>query len=139
MPMGEKWNAYQPSKSTWLWSCVGAAVLTMVVGFSWGGWVTGSTAVKQAETASEQAAATLAANICVHRFLAAPDASAQLAELKKADSWKRDSFVQDGGWVTFADMKKPVRGAAELCADQLASAELPTASAGALPQTEAVN
>lgn len=128
MSMGEKWSAYQPSKAIWFWSCIGAAVLTMVVGFSWGGWVTGGTATKQAQAAGEQAAAQLAANICVHRFLAAPDASAQLAELKKEDTWKRDSFVEKGGWVTFAKMKEPVDGAAKLCAQQLASADLPAAA-----------
>lgn len=140
MSVGEKLSAYQPSKTVWFWSCVGAIVLTMIVGFSWGGWVTGGTATKQAETAGEHAAAELAANICVHRFLAAPNAQAQLAELKKADSWKRDSFVQDGGWVTFAKMEKPVSGAAELCADQLASAELPAATAAdASTETTKVN
>jgi hypothetical protein len=139
MSMGEKWSAYQPSKAIWFWSCIGAAVLTMIVGFTWGGWVTGGTATKQAAAAGEQAAAQLAANICVHRFLAAPDASAQLAEFKKADSWKRDTFVEKGGWVTFAEMKKPVEGAAELCAQQLASAEVPAATAADASQETTVN
>jgi len=139
MSMGEKWSVYQPSKAVWFWSCIGAAVLTMIVGFSWGGWVTGGTATKQAEAAGDEAAAQLAANICVHRFLAAPDASAQLAELKKSDTWKRDTFVEEGGWVTFATMKKPVNGAAELCAEQLASAELPAAAATDSAQETTVN
>jgi alpha/beta superfamily hydrolase len=139
MAMGEKWSAYQPSKTVWLWSCVAAAALTMIVGFSWGGWVTGGTATKQAEAAGEQAAAQLAANICVHRFLAAPDAQAKLAELKEADSWKRDTFVEKGGWVTFAEMKEPVDGAAELCAEQLASAEAPAATTAEATQETTVN
>lgn len=128
MSIGEKWNSYQPSKPMWFWSCVGASVLTMIVGFSWGGWVTGGTADERVERAGEQAVAALAADICVHRFLAASDAGVKLAELKKADSWKRDSFVEEGGWVTFAAMENPVDGAAEICADQLASAELPQVS-----------
>ncbi|MFC3205063.1 hypothetical protein [Aquamicrobium soli] len=141
MSVGESWNAYRPSKAIWFWSCVGAAVLTMIVGFSWGGWVTGGTAAKQAQAAGQHAAAQLAANICVNRFLKAPDAAAKLAEFKKVDSWKRDSFVSDGGWVTFAKMDKPVSGAAELCADQLASAEAPLAAdaTGTAPQQESVN
>lgn len=139
MSIGENWSAYRPSKAVWFWSCLGAAVLTMIVGFSWGGWTTNGTATKQAQAAGEQAAAQLAANICVKRFLAAPNAQAQLAELKKTDSWKRDSFVQDGGWVTFANMEKPVSGAAEICADQLASAEIPTSVSGDVPQETKVN
>lgn len=121
----QAWSNYQPSKTVWFWSCVGAAVLTMVVGFSWGGWVTGGSAAKMTEKATENAVAELAANICVHRFLAASDASAKLATLKETDSWKRDTLVEEGGWVTLAKMEEPVDGAAELCAEQLASAELP--------------
>lgn len=141
MSIGEKWSGYQPSKTVWFWSCVGAAALTMVVGFSWGGWVTGGSATKQAQSAGEQAAAQLAANICVHRFLGASDAAAKLAELKKTDSWKRDGFVSDGGWVTFAKMEKPVDGAAKLCAQELASAELPVAAdaTSTAPQETTVN
>ncbi len=141
MSIGEGWSAYRPSKAVWFWSCAGAAALTMIVGFSWGGWVTGGTATKQAETAGQHAAAQLAADICVNRFLEAPDAAAKLAEFKQVDSWKRDSFVSDGGWVTFAQMEKPVAGAAQLCANQLASAEAPLAAdaTGVAPQQESVN
>jgi hypothetical protein len=139
MSIGENWSAYRPSKAVWFWSCLGAAVLTMVVGFSWGGWMTSGSATKQAQAAGQHAAAELAANICVKRFLAAPNAQAQLAELKKVDSWKRDSFVQDGGWVTFANMEKPVTGAAEICADQLASAEVPASASADAPQETKVN
>ncbi|WP_080919506.1 hypothetical protein [Manganibacter manganicus] len=139
MSVGEKWQAYHPSKGVWFWSCVASCVLTMIVGFSWGGWVTGGSATEQADLAAKQASAQLAANICVHRFLSAPNAASSLAELKKTDSWKRDSFVSDGGWVTFAKMEKPVAGAADLCAEELASAELPVASDMTAPQQQAVN
>jgi len=113
------WSDYKPSKTIWLWSCVGAAVLTMIVGFTAGGWVTQSSAAKQAEASTSAAVAQLAAGICVHRFMAAPDAQAKLAALKSADSWKRDSMIEKGGWVTFADAKAPVDGAADLCASKL--------------------
>jgi len=125
----KNWGEYRPSKAVWFWSCVAASVLTMIVGFSWGGWVTGGTATKQVETASEKAVAQLAASICVTRFLAAPDAAAKLAELKKTSSWERDDFVEDAGWVTFASAEKPVNGAGLLCANQLAEAEIPATAA----------
>lgn len=123
----QRWNDYRPTKSIWLWSCVAVAVLTMIVGFTWGGWVTGNTARENAENAADKAVATLAADICAFRFLNAAGASEQLAALKKASSWERDSLIEEGGWVTFAKMKDPVRGAADLCAETLAKAELPVA------------
>lgn len=113
------WGDYRPSKTVWLWSCVAAAALTMVVGFSAGGWVTGSTAQKQADASTHAAVAQLAAGICAHRFMAAPDAQAALAALQSADSWKRDAMIEKGGWVTFADAQAPIDGAADLCASML--------------------
>lgn len=125
----QKWRDYKPSKATWLWSCVAAAALTMIVGFGWGGWVTGGTAQETAEKSAEAAAATLAAKICAFRFLQAPDAGEKLAALKDASSWERNSLIEDAGWVTFARMEEPVDGAANRCAQMLASAELPVAQA----------
>ena len=113
------WSDFKPSKTIWLWSCVGAAVVTMIVGFTAGGWVTQNTAAKQAQASTDAAVAQLAAGICAHRFMAAPDAQAALAALKGADSWKRDTMIEKGGWVTFADAKAPVEGAAGLCASKL--------------------
>ncbi|HYG41701.1 MAG TPA: hypothetical protein VEA17_02150 [Bordetella sp.] len=129
------WSDYKPSKTIWLWSCVGAAVLTMVVGFSAGGWVTGATAAKQAEASTQTAVAQLAAGICVHRFMAAPDAQAALAALQSADSWKRDSMIEKGGWVTFADAKAPVDGAADLCASKLMEPATSATTAPVVPRT----
>jgi len=128
------WSDYKPSKTIWLWSCVGAAVLTMIVGFTAGGWVTGKTAAEQAEASTHAAVAQLAAGICVHRFMAAPDAQAALAALKGADSWKRDTMIEKGGWVTFADAKAPVDGAAGLCASKLMESGA-AGAASAMPRT----
>jgi hypothetical protein len=109
-------------------------VLTVVVGFSWGGWVTGGTAASRAKDAAEDATAQLAANICAFRFLRAGDAATQLAALKKESSYSQKSAIEDGGWVTLAGAKEPVEGAAALCADQLAKADL---QAQAAPVAEA--
>lgn len=119
---------YRPTKTVWFWSCVGVAALTMVVGFTVGGWVTGGTAAQQVKTSTENAVAKLAANICANRFLAAPDATYQVTQLEEVDSWKRDSFIEDGGWVTFANMEEPVDGAAELCAEKVLAGSPPSAS-----------
>lgn len=125
--MLKNWGEYKPTKTIWLWSAVGAAALTMVVGFTAGGWMTSGTAAEHTQASTEQAVATLAANICANRFLAATDAQTKLTALKATDSWKQDTFIEEGGWVTFANMEQPVDGAAELCADQLV-AVTPTAS-----------
>jgi hypothetical protein len=115
----KRWESFQASKTQLFWACAACVVATIAVGFIWGGWVTGGTANTMAAQAATEARAELAASVCVERFAKGPDATAQLAALKSSDSWKRDTFIESGGWATLAGMEKPVSGAASLCVKQL--------------------
>ena len=117
--LGRRWESYQPSKGIWFWSCAACIVATVVIGFAWGGWVTGGTARKMAADAAAGANAQLAATDCVHRFENGPDATAQLAALKKAESFQRSDLIEKDGWATMPGTKDPVEGAALICAQQL--------------------
>ena len=123
----QRWENYRPTKTLWFWSVAGAAVLTMIVGFTGGGWTTGGTATKMATDAAQEARAELVANICVEKIVSGPGAIQKLAELKETSSYKRDTFITEGGWVKLAGMEREASGAADLCADQLVAMEtLPT-------------
>ncbi|MGK9283182.1 hypothetical protein [Sinorhizobium meliloti] len=123
------WAAYRPSKSVWFWSVVGSSILTMVVGFTWGGWTTAGRAGTMADLAVRQARAELISNVCVHNFVSAPDAAQNLVELKSKSSWEQDNFIEKGGWAVVAGLSKPVPDAADTCADALVSLEeLPSLS-----------
>jgi hypothetical protein len=120
----QRWDDLQPSKTMLVWSCVGSVVVALVVGFTWGGWVTGGTARDMAETAGDTSRYELASVICVERFLAAPDARAQLTELKAIDSsYRQRQFIEEGGWATMPNQDEAARQAAELCARVLANME----------------
>jgi hypothetical protein len=119
-----RWEEWRPSKVAYFWSCVGCVVATIIVGFAWGGWVTGGTAAKMEASAASQARAQLAAAVCVDRFMKGADAQTRLASLKKTDSWSRDDVLEKGGWLAMAGQKEPVDGAADLCAEKLVSADL---------------
>ena len=121
--LADRMRDYQPTKTALLWACAGSVALTLIVGFNWGGWVTGGTARDMVEDATEQGRAQLAATVCVERFMTASDAQAQLASLKAADSWKREGLVSEGGWATLPGMKEPVSDAAEACAERLIKLE----------------
>lgn len=118
----KRWENFQASKTQLFWACAACAVATIVVGFAWGGWVTGGTAKTMAAQAATEARAQLAASVCVERFQKGPDAVAQLTALQNSDTWKRDTFIESGGWATLAGMKQPVEGAASLCVKQLMAA-----------------
>jgi hypothetical protein len=124
-----RWEDYRPSKTILFWSCAACAVATIVVGFGWGGWVTGGTNAQMVAQASTDARAGLTASVCAERFAKGPDETAQFAALKSTDSWKRDKFLEDGGWATLPGTATPVAGAAELCAKQIIGAAPPAKAA----------
>lgn len=126
--MSQRWEDFRPSKTLWFWSVAGAVVLTMIVGFTAGGWTTGGTATEMAEDAARTARAELVANLCVERFVTGPNASQKLAELKDTSSYQRDTFITEGGWIKLAGMDRDAPGAADRCADELVAMEaLPAA------------
>ena len=92
---------------------------TVVIGFGWGGWTLGSTAMKMANQSASSAVVTALAPICVDKFQRTAEAKATLAELKTIDSWKQDTFVEKGGWATFPGTESPNRNVAEACAKML--------------------
>lgn len=126
--MGQRWETYRPSKGAWFWSCVGCVAGTMLVGFVWGGWVTGGTARNMAANAADAARTQLAASVCVGRFDQGPDMATQIAALKKADSYNRGDMLTKEGWVTLPGSKTPIDGVSDLCAQRLVS-KAPTVTA----------
>jgi hypothetical protein len=121
----QRWADLQPSKTMLFWSCAGSVVVALVVGFTWGGWVTGGTARDMAETAGDDSRYELASVICVEKFLAAPDAQDQLAELKAIDSsYRQRQFIEAGGWAVMPNKDDAARQAADLCAKVLTNLEL---------------
>jgi hypothetical protein len=79
-----------------VWGVIGGAIAAIVIGFSWGGWVTGGTAGKM-ETASAEAAVVQAfAPLCVAKAEQQPE---KLVALKEESSYQRDEFVIEAGWV----------------------------------------
>ena len=68
--VGETWfrhplDELSALESHMVWSCAAAVVATMLVGFAWGGWVTGRTADQMAKDAAGVARKHLIAQTCV--------------------------------------------------------------------------
>jgi hypothetical protein len=120
----DRWSAYRPSKGAYFWSCVTCVAATIVIGFTWGGWVTGATVADRTKQAVRAAEAQLAANLCVGRFEKSADAATELAALKSTEYWQRDEFVTKGPWLKLPGVDQPIPGAANLCVERLLSATL---------------
>lgn len=76
------------------------AVILAIVGFSWGGWVTGGSAQELAETQSSEAVAAALTPYCVLKAQSDPNRVAVMKELEDARSYQRQSIVLDAGWAT---------------------------------------
>ena len=102
-----------------LWGAIGGAILTMIIGFSWGGWVTGGTAQSKGEEMAEDAVVNRLAPICVAQFNQGSEKTKKLKELEETDSWKRADYVEKQGWATIPGEEEPDSDVAEECANRL--------------------
>jgi len=94
------------------WGAIGGAIAAMVIGFVWGGWVTGETAGTMATESAKTAVVRALTPLCVAKAEQKPD---QLVLLKKAGYWDRADFVIKANWV--ANVSEKYRSAvAESCA-----------------------
>jgi hypothetical protein len=106
------------------WGAVGGAIALAVIGFTWGGWVTGGKAEIMAKQRADAAIVSVLAPICVDNFRRAPDATTQQVELQKTSSWERTSFVEKRGWATMPGSTSVASGVARACAELISNLKL---------------
>jgi hypothetical protein len=109
------WQEARPTKTAVFWSWVASVVITMIIGFAWGGWVTGATARELAKDMAEEAVTERLAEICVVQFNQDPEKDRKLEELKNASSYQRRDYVQDQGWATIPGDETPDRTVSNEC------------------------
>ena len=106
-----------------LWGVAGGAIALAIIGFTWGGWVTGGKAETAAVQRVNDAVVVALAPVCADKFRHASDATANLVALKKVESWSQGEFVEKGGWATLPGSNPPeqVSAVAKACAVLLAT------------------
>jgi hypothetical protein len=96
------------------------AVAAAVIGFTWGGWVTGGRAENMATTRSHDAVMLAMVPICLDQSMRDPGRSDKLVTIKAATSFKRGDAVMETGWATLPGMDQPDPDLARACVDSLA-------------------
>jgi hypothetical protein len=119
----QRWDAIQPSKTAVFWYCLASIALTMIVGFTWGGWVRGSTAQQTAENSARDAVVSRLATICVAQYHLDPAKGQKLVDLQATASYQRGTYVTEQGWATMPGEEEPDRRVADACASQLIQLE----------------
>jgi len=100
------------------------AIASMAIGFSWGGWVTGSTANKLAAEQASAAVVTALTPLCVEKFLQNNDSKANLEVLKKISlNWEQGNYVEKGGWAAQPGATSSDYHLARACAEKLIQAK----------------
>ena len=98
-----------------VWGFICGAIITMIVGFGWGGWSTAGTTQKM----NDEAVLASQAAICVAQFMKQPDHEGKLKELGAIDSWQRGEFIEKGGWDKMPGQEKADIWVCRACADGL--------------------
>jgi hypothetical protein len=100
-----------------VWGAVVGSILTMIVGFSWGGWTTSGTAQQVALKQADAAVTAALVPICLAGEKADLARAKKLGELTAiTSSWEQTEFVMKTGWATFPGQADPNRAVAEACA-----------------------
>ena len=99
------------------WGLILGAGAAMIIGFNWGGWITGKTSL----ATTEAAVLSTRAAICVAQFARGPKYHERLKELKATNSWERAAVIEKGGWDRMPGDEKAEATVGRACADGLDS------------------
>ncbi len=102
---------------TGVWGGIIGAIVVMIIGFGWGGWVLGSTAQKNADTMLTDGLVARLAPMCLGQFNADADKDKKYRELTEKNRWEREEYVEKQGWATMPFEKEPDRGVAVMCVE----------------------
>jgi hypothetical protein len=103
-----------------VWGVVIGSILTMIVGFSWGGWTTSTTANQVAMSRADAAVTAALVPICLAQQKVDGTKGKKLGELRAITaSYDQTDFVMKAGWATFPGKADPNREVAEACAAAL--------------------
>ena len=112
----QRWDEARPTKTIVFWTCMASIIVTMVIGFTWGGWVTGGTARAMADVKGEDAVVKRLAPMCVAQFNEELEKEQKLKEMSEISAWQRTDYVSKQGWATMPGEQESDRGVASECA-----------------------
>lgn len=108
---------------TWIkpgiYGAIVGAVLVAIVGFSWGGWVTGGTANDMAVSMAHDDVVAAMVPVCLDMANTDPQRATKLATIQEASNYKRGDAVMEAGWATMPGSDAPDRDIAKACAAAL--------------------
>lgn len=106
-----------------IYGAVIGGALVGIVGFTWGGWVTGGTARERAMEMARDDVVAAMVPVCLDMARNDPDRAVKLATIRDASSFRRRDALMETGWATVPGATAPDRDIAQAC---LASLDVDT-------------
>ncbi len=97
------------------------AIALAIVGFSWGGWLTASSAEKLASDRARVEVIAALVPICVEQSKRDPQSGQMLSAFKDVTGYQRRDMLMEAGWATMPGASNADRDVASACADNLAA------------------
>jgi hypothetical protein len=107
-------------KAGLLWAAGGAIALALI-GFNYGGWVTGGAAQAMAKEVAATAVSERLGTICVAQVNQDKAKDQKLREMKGKDLWDQGRYIDTQSWAIMPGAEKPENGVADACAKQLSA------------------
>lgn len=98
-----------------IYGAVIGAVFVGVVGFTWGGWVTGGTSNDRAVAMSRNDVVASMVPVCLDMARSDPARAATLATIRAASTYQRRDALMAAGWATMPGTDAPDRDIAQAC------------------------
>ncbi len=98
-----------------IYGAVIGAVFVGVVGFTWGGWVTGGTANDRAMAMSRDDVVASMVPVCLDMARSDPVQADKLATIRAASTYQRRDALMEAGWATMPGTDAPDRDIAQAC------------------------
>jgi hypothetical protein len=98
-----------------IYGAAAGAAFVCLVGFSWGGWMTGADADKMAISMADDDVIAALVPVCLDQARTDPDREEQLTTIWAASSYQKRNAVMDAGWATVPGSEDPDRDLAKAC------------------------
>ena len=116
----QRWAKAKLTKMAVFWIVTLAILITLFLGFTRGGWMTGGNAEQLSEGAAQTAVVERLSTICVAQFDQDAQKDEKLAELQAiTSSYRRTTYVAEQGWATMPGESVHDNEVAKQCAGRL--------------------
>ncbi|WP_298920895.1 hypothetical protein [uncultured Roseobacter sp.] len=98
-----------------LYGALGGAIAVSIIGFTWGGWTTSSSAETMAQNMANEEVTLAMVPVCLNMSAADPTRAEKLANLQELSGFGRRNAMMETGWATHPGSDTPDRDLADAC------------------------